>query len=86
MIYFSEECPDNLMDPENGCVVIAGNKPGDKAVYFCDYGFTLKGERKSECGDDGEWDGTPPSCDSKFQIVNYTLFKVNYTRIGALPD
>ena len=68
-------CLDDLMDPDHGCVVIAGNKPGDKAVYFCDDGFTLKGEKKSEC-EDGKWSETAPTCESKFQIVNYTLFKV----------
>ena len=70
MIYFSEECPDDLMDPDHGCVVIVGNKPGDKAVYFCDYGFTLKGEKKSKCLEGGMWDGKPPTCESKFQIIH----------------
>ena len=86
MIYFSEECPDDLMDPDHGYVVTTGNVPGDKAVYFCDDGFTLKGEKKIKCIDGGTWDGTPPTCESKFQIISYyTFFKIYYTRIGALP-
>ena len=72
MICFSEEC-DDLNDPDDGCVVTTGNLPGKKAVYFCDDGFTLKGERKRECGDGGKWSGTYPTCESKF---NYTLFKI----------
>ena len=84
MICFSEECPADLDDPEHGCVVTTGNKPGDKAVYFCDYGFTLKDEKKRKCVD-GKWSGTDPTCESKFQTINYTLFKIYYSRIGALP-
>ena len=48
-----------------------GNKPGDKAFYFCDDGFTLDGEKKRKC-EDGKWDGTKPTCLSKFQIIKYT--------------
>ena len=83
MICFSEECED-LNDPDYGCVVTTGNLPGDKAVYFCDDGFTLKGEKKRKCVD-GTWDGTAPTCESKFQIINYTFFKIYYTQIGSLP-
>ena len=84
MICFSEECED-LMDPDYGCVVTIGNLPGDKAVYFCDDGFTLKGEKKRKCVDGGTWYGTAPTCESKFQIINYTFFKIYYTQIGSLP-
>ena len=84
MICFSAEC-DELTDPDYGCVVTTGNLPGDKAVYFCDDGYTMKGEKKCKCEDDGTWGGTPPTCESKFHIINYTFFKIYYTRIGALP-
>ena len=70
MICFSAEC-DYLKDPDGGCVVTTGNKPGDKAFYFCDDGFTLDGEKKRKC-EDGKWDGTKPTCLSKFQIIKYT--------------
>ena len=49
--------------------MIAGNKPGDKAVYFCDDGFTMKGEKKRKCVDGGMWDGKAPTCKSKFLIT-----------------
>ena len=80
MICFSEECLDDLDDPEHGCVVTTGNLPGDKAVYFCDYGFTLKGEKKRKC-EAGKWSGTYRTCESKFQI--YYLLCTS-TGIGAL--
>ena len=66
IICFSEEC-DDLDNPDDGCVVTTGKKPGDEAFYFCDYGFTLNGEKKHEC-EDGKWSGTEPTCESKFQI------------------
>ena len=50
-----------------------GNKPGDKAFYFCDYGFTLNGEKKHEC-EDGEWSGTDPTCESKFLMTHSLRF------------
>ena len=75
MICFSAEC-DELTDPDYGCVVTTGNLTGDKAVYFCDDGLTMKGEKKRKCEDDGMWGGTAPTCESKFQIINYTFFKI----------
>ena len=65
IIWFSEEC-DELDDPGYGYVVTIGNLPGDKAVYFCDDGFTMKGEKKRKCVDGGMWDGKEPTCESKF--------------------
>ena len=63
------ECGE-LTNPADGCVVMTGNKPGDEAVYFCNKGFTLSGEKKCKCGseEEGEWCGTVPTCESKFQL------------------
>ena len=62
---------DKLTNPDNGCVLTTGTRTGETAVYLCDDGFTLKGEKKCKCGDNGEWDGTDPTCKSKFQIILY---------------
>ena len=81
MISFSGECPNDLDDPDNGCVVTIGNVPGEKVVYFCNKGFTLNGARKRECEDGGKWSGREPTCDSKYKVISYTLCKISYTQI-----
>ena len=41
------------------------NRPGTKAVYSCDDGFELVGDRKRLCQYDGTWDGEAPTCERK---------------------
>ena len=57
-------CP-KLYDPENGSVKDGDNRPGTKAVYSCDDGFELVGDRKRLCQYDGTWDGEVPTCERK---------------------
>ena len=41
------------------------NCPGTKAVYSCNDGFELVGDRKRLCQGDGTWYGEAPTCESK---------------------
>ena len=41
-------CGD-LDDPDNGCVIRTGTAPFETAIYTCNEGYTLKGDRKREC-------------------------------------
>ncbi len=35
---------------------------GTSATYFCNVGFTLKGDSNRECGRSGVWSGSDPMC------------------------
>ena len=57
-------CPD-LEDPTYGSVDDGDNHPGTRAVYSCNDGFELVGDRKRLCDYDGTWDGEAPTCERK---------------------
>jgi CUB/sushi domain-containing protein len=54
-------CP-YLKAPDYGSVDDGDNRPGTKAVYDCDKGFKLVGDRRRLCLYDGTWKGKAPTC------------------------
>jgi hypothetical protein len=67
---FSEFCP-TLSDPDNGEVEVTGNSAGDEATYTCNTGYTLNGDKKLVCQNDGEWSAQPPLCTSNERRKRY---------------
>ena len=65
MICYSGVC-DDLTDPDRGCAIRTGNAPFETAIYTCNEGYTLNGDRKRECEiinpDVATWSGTKPTC------------------------
>ena len=55
------KCP-KLKDVPNGKVELRGNTVNSIAVYTCSEGYTLNGYQQRECNKDGEWAGSPPTC------------------------
>ena len=43
----------------------AGTSLGDVARYSCDEGYTLIGQNETTCQDDGQWNGSVPTCESE---------------------
>lgn len=59
-------CTETLEAPTNGSVDRATGTFRDVATYFCDAGFSLRGNDGSPsrvCGADGHWSGSEPTCD-----------------------
>lgn len=54
------QCP-RLVDPENGDVSFR-QTVGSIAVYKCNKGFTLIGNEKRTCQQNGAWTGQQPTC------------------------
>lgn len=46
----------------NGQVRLTGNTVGSAAIYTCSDGYTLEGYQKRRCNENGDWEGTPPTC------------------------
>ena len=59
---------DALSDPANGTVSITGTGVGDTATYSCDEGYELSGSGTLTCQLNGEWSGSPPTCEGKHSI------------------
>ena len=60
----------NLDSPRNGRVFLTGNAVGSTATYRCNDGFVLtNGDRIRECGANGRWSGTAPSCVRKWLTI-----------------
>lgn len=53
-----------LTAPEYGSIKLSGRKPGSKATYTCNVGFTLEGEDTRKCQRNGVWSGEAPTCES----------------------
>lgn len=52
-----------LDSPTNGTVRVTGTRFGSTATYTCSPGYVLtNGNKIRECGGNGEWSGTAPSC------------------------
>ena len=54
---------DALSDPDNGDVSVTGTGVGDTATYTCDAGYELIGSSTRTCQSNGEWSGSPPTCE-----------------------
>ena len=51
--------------------ILDGNVPGTVANYFCDEGYSLRGDMSRECvlvGQEEVWTGIPPTCERKGRI------------------
>jgi len=47
----------------NGKVETTGRqRVNSLAIYTCNSGFTLGGFKQRRCNENGEWEGTPPTC------------------------
>ena len=45
----------------------------DTAVYICDKGFKLVGDRERRCRSIGEWSSEEPSCVRKFLVYEKAI-------------
>ena len=62
LIVVAIQC-DALSDPDNGAVSVTGTGVGDTATYTCDDGYELVGSSTRTCQPNGEWSGSPPTCE-----------------------
>ena len=51
-----------LQNPENGNVQVTSTRIGAVAIYSCNDGFTLVGNKNRVCRPNGQWSGGAPSC------------------------
>lgn len=58
-------CSD-LAAPTNGSVELTAATFGATAVYTCDEGFNIDGTDTRTCHANGQWSGSPPTCNSEF--------------------
>ena len=71
MTPFIVVCPA-LEAPINSFVFYDPDEPifeGTQAVYGCDFGHTLVGERFRVCQRDGTFSGEPPSCERELRLI-----------------
>ena len=54
-------CPD-LVNPDNGMVIMTGNMQGNVSTFICNPGYELVGAETLTCQDDGQWSAPPPVC------------------------
>lgn len=60
----------------NGDVVISRQREPSVAAYVCDRGYEIiNGDARRECGSNGFWLGTQPSCQSKRTIYCLTFLE-----------
>ena len=62
LIVVAIQC-DALSDPDNGAVSVTGTGVGDTATYTCDDGYELIGSSTRTCQSNGDWSGSPPTCE-----------------------
>ena len=74
--YISDKC-ERLEAPENGNVKQTGVVLGSRALYSCDEGFVLSGDRKRICQRDGTFSGNAPTCESTL-IINCNSLPFNF--------
>ena len=70
-------CPE-LVNPNNGMVVLTGRFVGDTATYTCNPGHELNGPDVLNCVDGGlvggTWDDRPPTCERKLPFETISAF------------
>ena len=60
-----------LDDPTNGQVDTSdGTTLNDTATYSCVPGYALFGDSTQFCDDDGQWSGSPPTCEGLCYICS----------------
>lgn len=71
------ECP-KLKPPAYAKILVSGNYVDDYAVYRCAYGYSLSGDKRRVCQEDGTWSGDEPKCNKK----DYYGHRYGYDRHG----
>ena len=57
----------SLTNPANGQVSTTGGTTfGQNATYSCITGYNLVGDSTRTCEANGDWSGSPPTCQSMF--------------------
>ena len=62
ILFISAGVCNELSHPDNGFVMWTGLTSGSFAVYICNIGFMMTGERIRTCMDNGMWSGQEPNC------------------------
>ena len=65
-------CP-SLEHIENGAVSLSGTGVGSRATYMCSHGFTLGGNAKRICRNDGTWYPSAPICTSMLLCTEHNV-------------
>ncbi|EDO44432.1 predicted protein, partial [Nematostella vectensis] len=58
-----------LDPPANGKKIGDEHNYGKSVTFECDTGYRLKGSKARTCQNNGLWDGTQPTCESKKHVV-----------------
>ncbi len=58
-----------LTPPANGGVDVTSTLLGGMATYMCNNGYNINEDEIRTCGDNGNWSGNEPSCQSKKEGV-----------------
>ena len=74
-------CPA-LDDITYGQVEVTGTRQGDKANYFCNYGFYLSGNKQRVCQIDGSWSGAEPRCVRKSDALSVCTLALIISGVG----
>lgn len=57
-----------LLGPAFGSVEYDSTTVGSIAMYSCNTGYMLSGDRTRTCQDTGMWSGTQPTCQREFVV------------------
>ena len=57
----------NSSSISGGVVCYSGTTAGSRAVYICDDGFVLRGDKARICQSDGNWNGSISQCSPEAQ-------------------
>ena len=72
----------SLTDPANGRVNhTAGTTNGQTATYSCNTGYSLVGDSTRTCQAEGDWSGSPPTCQG--MLLHYVYFHEGPLSAGA---
>ena len=62
-----------LENPEGGTVDVTGTTYNSEAVYLCNTGFIMTGNRMRTCNESGSWSGTIPMCTGEAFMIITTI-------------
>ena len=90
ILFVSAGMCNELSHPDNGTVILTGLIRGSFAIYTCNIGFMITGERLRICMANGMWSGQEPKCTvSGTYIYIYTSntslrFEYSYSPIQSV--
>lgn len=64
----------SLVAPDNGFVNVPSTNFGSTALYQCNNGFILIGDRTRVCQRSGSWSGTNPVCQGIYVESSFNYF------------